>query len=298
MNDNTNAKRPAHRVLAELLTDDTTTKWYFSFVFVFLLLAAILTHGLVTYGVPYPEFWRALEGLALAMLASFVGVVLAYAGLRRSTARAQRRLVYEVVAPEFRTIGRQVDATRKAVLASAGWKENVIRMGDVPYDKLFAEAKEVGLVVQGWDKWPEDQSDQLRRFLQAGGRMIVILHDPGNADVLKAMGSRWKSHKKDCVEEIANTVSKFKFFVPEANHAQMDFRRSSDLIWYCLIRFGYELDEDTIYVISPYAHKDFPVRAIPALIVKRADFPSLAEFFDREWEYFSSQPELGPSSAG
>jgi hypothetical protein len=298
MNDTNNAKRPAHRVLAELLTDDTTTKWYFSFVFVFLLLAAIVAHGLVTYGVPYPEFWRALEGLTLAMLASFVGVVLAYAGLRRSSAREQRRLVGDVVAPEFRTIRQRVDATRNAVLASAGWKENVLRMGDVPYDKLFAGAKEVGLVVQGWDKWPEDQSEQLRRFLQAGGNMTVILHDPGNADVLKAMGSRWKSHKKDCVEEIANTVTKFKLFVPEAYHARLHFRRSSDLIWYCLIRFEYDLGDETTYVISPYAHKDFPVRAIPALIVKAADFPSLADFFDREWEYFASQPELEPSKPG
>jgi hypothetical protein len=234
-----------------------------------------------------PAPTKVFQAFLINILTAILGFLTAYWVLKEYNEGAQKQIILDGVKSQFSLIERHVLATQAAVLASANWTDTIIRVQEIPYDELFAGARKLGLVVQGWDKWPEDRASELRSFVARGGLITVVLHDPQNQDVLNTMRTRWPLQDKDCKAEIRNTEINFREAVPKHHHERLKFVYRPNVIWYCLLRFEYKDPTHTVYIVSPYAHRDYSVNKIPAVILRRQHFESLTDFFEHEWVHLS-----------
>ncbi len=238
--------------------------------------------------------WRIVQAIGINILSSGIGVSIAYVALRHYNEDHYKQLLVNALSQDIRGLNNGISATRELVLASANWKEAILKVNDIPYEKLFRDLRHLGLVVQGWDRWPEERSGELALLAGNGGSITVVLHNPDNVGLVDTMRSRWIDQEKNCVAEIKNTIVNFRNSVHAEHRDRIKVVHVDRVIWYCLIRFEYDRPEDTTYVVSPYAHKDFAVVNIPAIVIKKANFPELAKFFDKEWDFLAA-PAYSPN---
>jgi hypothetical protein len=235
--------------------------------------------------------WRPVQSALINILTAIGGLGAASLLLRNYNARAQQRLVDEGLRNRFsalqasltsieRRVSNEIELTRRAALSIGNGKQQSFLLRDAPYADLFRNAREVGLLVQGWDRWIEERRRDLVQLGQRNGTFTLVVHNPNNENVIAAMSSRWTLRQMDQKAEITNTLN----FVQDALPGQSSrIVKRDGVIWYCAIRFAYENPDDVAYIISPYAHQDYAVADIPAFLLRRSLSPELVEFFEYEW---------------
>lgn len=168
-----------------------------------------------------------------------------------------------------------------------------LALGNVQWQVALESAREVHFVVQGWDRWMDDNESAVRKFLLSGGLFNLYVYDPAsekNSRALHDMATRLSKTPRDVQQEIAGTVSRLLALqdalphpLREKNPVTIHYIKTVN--WYFAVRIrgrkypGGGAARDII-IFSIYSHKRASVQRMPALVM----YPDEDEEFDRWFE--------------
>jgi hypothetical protein len=170
---------------------------------------------------------------------------------------------------------RDNNQTVSSKIAAIGWKS------------LFEDADEVCLLVQGWDGWKDKVADCLPAFLERGGKIQVILHDPTQRELLQRMAERKGRSEAEEKKEIEMTLHGLKEATQKYSN-QLVSHYTKRMNWFCGIYFKSSKcrHRHGKLLLSIYQHKptnELAVNNVPSFLIRTDIFPELGEWFDNEW---------------
>jgi len=175
------------------------------------------------------------------------------------------------------------------------------KVADIPWESLFRDARNVYLVVQGWDGWQGEVAQPLTRFLKAGGKLHIALpalpHN-GESDgprvrnlaiAAERTGVSIEEQQREIELTATGLLNFAKSTIGLANaRKQVTVAYTDRTNWFCGIYF-----DPNILLISTYQHKEpgkkIGETVVPSFVVNTRQFPRLKSWFATEWEHLTRQ---------
>ncbi|WP_162656304.1 hypothetical protein [Tuwongella immobilis] len=155
--------------------------------------------------------------------------------------------------------------------------------GKVPWTQFFAGCSNLDIVVHYFDTWINQHEVQLKKMLDRGGRIRIILPNYKNDELVALIKERFPDYTKEQVKKkIQNTFAKLEQIRVKAihKHAIVVAYDVDSAPWYCGVSFDHrEL------VLSPYEHDRSLSVAAPATLVELPRLPAFQEWFEKEFAF-------------
>jgi hypothetical protein len=153
---------------------------------------------------------------------------------------------------------------------------------------MISDCDTLDIVVQYFDSWVKDHQDALRDLFTRAGRVRMILPDPGDADSLAQIKSRFLESEQDRVEaKIRNTSTRLESIYSSAGrNGELHVRCVALPIWYCALRFS-----NNVVALSPFESKREVGVNSPCMILHESDGLDVIRWFDKEFDHLWTHGE-------
>ncbi|MGB3227090.1 MAG: hypothetical protein WBB02_03875 [Saprospiraceae bacterium] len=173
-------------------------------------------------------------------------------------------------------------------------------LGDINWEKLIDQSKEIDFLVQGWDGWIKTYDRKLETFFSNEGVFNLFLIDHMSKEksaetIRNLMATRLSKSDNDVISEINNTIQELQEILdrnnrnPATGKGQLTIVPIKEVNWYFGARFVSSNSYETDYlVLSLYSHKKFSLKETPAILLNKQSAPKAFEWFDSELKYLKS----------
>lgn len=227
----------------------------------------------------WPSLWSVIGDVIPSLIASSILFAMAYLFFKEARGMRTRG---QHEAPADDSADRPASAleanARKDGMPKVQLYENVRH---VPWGEIIGGASTVDICVHFWGRWLIDNSPAFQGLFEAGGTVRLVLPNPGNAGLIKAIKSRFPEHDEGrLASDIRDTRDRLFHLVGKSNHerAKAEVYFSDKLTWYCGVRC------DLRYLIlSLYEHARELRTESPTFFVDIGANGKAGEWFDREF---------------
>jgi hypothetical protein len=193
----------------------------------------------------------------------------------------------------------QVRVLRQVITESLGRPD---LLAQVPWENLIDNACEIDFVVQGWDRWADQEmiARALARFFERGGKFRLYVCHPDSLEGSYArslMEGRLGKGPNEVVIEIKDTFKTINGvrdqLPPEKKGPEIEVIQTNNLNWYFGVLFkGREISGDAgardVMVFSIYSHTPWRPWNMPALVIYPDIHNHMREWFKAELQHLRS----------
>jgi hypothetical protein len=154
-------------------------------------------------------------------------------------------------------------------------------------NKIYEDAKSVIVTARFFDRIAENQTGQIKRLLDTGGRMTVLLPDPSNRALL-ALGTRERG------DDITRRVSRTVRLVWEAGQASSAPHSLEIVGVQDPINYAAWLSVSQAVIWNPVEHSYDDANAIPMYYASADLAPDTVRAVQRDLERLRAQPDSRP----
>lgn len=170
---------------------------------------------------------------------------------------------------------------------------------DINWRRLITRSDQIDFLVQGWDGWMVDHSEQLEEFFKKGGEFNLFVingEDPDSEYIRELMQKRLNKTKQQVEVEIQNTIMYIKSAFDTATaddsfpEKKLDIFKINQINWYFAAQFKSKdsMGSDAL-VLSFYSHYQYYLKDTPAIVLYRDSAENVFKWFEIELRKLKEQ---------